>query len=191
MFIRIVCILSALSVAAPLHASVIEYTNKAAWESVVGSFATIDFVLPPINTPITDQYADKGIVFGDFAYSHSSSAYPNDLWGLYRPNGGVWAHFDEPRYSIAVDYPGSIRFELFLDGESVYLSSVFSVPGPSGTGGFAGIVTSMPFDEAFLHKGPGLSTTIDDLHFGTIVPAPGALGLIVLGALIGPRRRRP
>jgi MYXO-CTERM domain-containing protein len=172
----------------PGYASVVEFTDKAKWESAVGSFTTLDFILPPVGTPITDHYADLGVVFSGGAWAHNSpSAFPNDGWGLTAYDG-AWAHFGSSRFSIAADYPGAIRFELFFEGKSVYLSTLFD---PTGTGHFAGLVSSVPFDEVFLHRWPGEPVFIDDLHFGALVPAPAgaALGLLALAGFAGRRRR--
>jgi hypothetical protein len=182
------CACIALIVISTSSASVIEFTDRAEWEGAVGTYTTVDFVLPPSPTPITDQYADLGVVFSGAAYSHASmGVFPNDGWGLFGI-GGAWAHFDTPQHWIAVDYPGSIQFQLFRKGELVYTSTYFFFPG---VGNFAGLVSEVPFDEVFLRRlDSPYNIAIDDLHFGGLVPGPGGMALLALAGFAGRSRRR-
>ena len=97
-------------------------------------------------------------------------------------NAAIHLSFSEPQRWIAADYPGFVRFELFLLGQPIYSGNF---PG-GGLGFFAGLLSSQPFDEVVILDWVIDQVTLDDLHFG--VPAPGAWALLILGGL-GRRRR--
>ena len=91
--------------------------------------------------------------------------------------------------SIAADFRGGLRYDLFSEGELIYTSGNFAGSGP---GHFAGLVSTIPFDSAVLTDWNRNQVFVDNLHFGPPIPAPGAIGLIVFAA-VGPlhgRRRR-
>jgi hypothetical protein len=186
-------IIVALGIASTVSASVIEITDRDEWEAAVGEFTTIDFVMAPSGTPITDQYRHLGVNFSGHTFSHESSGlYPNDQWGL-RGHLGAWVQFDTPQSWLAVEFPGLIRIDLYYQGELIYASDIFWI---EITGRFAGVVSDRHFDMAYLHRkdAPGNimnNAYIDDLHFGTFIPAPSALGMLVLAGVITRKRRRP
>ncbi len=162
-----------------------EFTDKDSWIAAVGDFTTIDFTGFPDGTFITDQYADLGILFTDGDETiHMSASYINDGWGL-RGNGIITVAFDSPQAWIGVDFPGLLSIELFSGGRLFYTSSI---AGGGGAGFFLGLISSELFDAAVLIDPFGLDAEIDDLHFG--VPAPGALWLLALAALLPRRRHR-
>ena len=66
-------------------------------------------------------------------------------------------------------------------------TSIDQFPG-GGTGFFAGLVSTQPFDAVIISDPTDSFVSIDDLHFG--VPAPPTLALLGLGALGAARRRR-
>ena len=165
-----------------------EFTDKDEWIAAVGRFTTIDFTGFPDGTFITDQYADLGVLFvgGNENIFLSDNAFPNDGAGL--DDGGftpIAVSFDTPQAWIAVDFPGTVQFELFSGGELIYTSSAF---GGGGAGFFAGLVSTELFDAAVIDDPGDFSVAIDDLHFG--VPAPATLALLALGSLFSTRRRR-
>ncbi|MCH8150793.1 MAG: hypothetical protein IH830_00285 [Planctomycetes bacterium] len=165
---------------------VIEFTDPLEWQAAVGPFTTIDFTGFPDGTPITDQYADLGVLFvgGNEHIFLSENAFPNDGAGLNSAFADIVTQFDTPQLWIAVDFPGLIQFELFSGGELIYTSSVFDdILGP-----FAGLLSTEPFDMVALDGPAGLTVNIDDLFFG--VPGPGGLPLLALGSLFSTRRRR-
>jgi MYXO-CTERM domain-containing protein len=167
--------------------SVTTYTNKAAWESAVGSFTTLDFTGGQHGYPFPpDTYAHLGITFAgqQMMYWHGGPGlFPNDEWGIVANNHTLWAYFDTPQHAIAADFPGVLGFQLWRDGQLISTNPFFLAP-------FAGLISKQPFDAVFLYRAvPSDLVAIDDLHFASL-PAPGALALFGLAALLGTRRRR-
>ncbi|MCZ6735990.1 MAG: hypothetical protein O7C65_09385 [Planctomycetota bacterium] len=165
-----------------------EFTDKDEWIAAIGgedAFLTVDFVGFPNGTFITDQYADLGILFtdGNDSINFSPTAFPNDAWGL-DGNGHISVSFDTPQAWIGVDFPGDLQIDLFSEGRLIH-TSVFIA---GGIGNFGGLISSDLFDAAVLIDPIGVDAEIDDLHFG--VPAPGALWLLAVAALLPRRRRR-
>ena len=83
-----------------------------------------------------------------------------------------------------MDFPGFLTIELFSAGKLIHTAEF----GSAGVGNFGGLISSKLFDAALLIDPLGRDAEIDDLHFG--VPAPGALWLIAVAALLPRRRRR-
>ena len=159
-------------------------TDFEGWQTATGAYETLDFTGFPLFTLITDQYADQGVTFldgTDFVLG-PASFFPLDNWGI---NVGESAtlQFDTPQYSFGLHHPGTMRMDLFLEGELVYHSP--PLPG-GGTGWFVGIVSTTPFDEVFIYDVDGV-LAVDNIYFG--VPAPAA-GLVLLGLPLAARRRR-
>ncbi|HRQ74749.1 MAG TPA: hypothetical protein PK098_02400, partial [Phycisphaerales bacterium] len=183
LIMRLTSAIIALSICVSTHAGVVQYTNKAAWQSAVGSYHTIDFTGFQHGMILSTQYqAEHGITFvGQQGFYHSSSML-NDGQGVVGIPGSRM-FFDTPQKWIAVDFPGTIVFNLYFQGELIYTSSQFlDFPSP-----FAGLISDTPFDEVYLFRYTTSLVFYDDLYFG--VPAPGALGVFALAAL-GCRRRR-
>ena len=161
-----------------------EFTNKDEWIAAVGPFTTIDFTGFPQGTFITDQYADLGILFTDGNDSIAfAGSFINDGVGL-DGNGNTSLIFDTPQAWIGVDFPGFLSIELYSEGRLFFTSNLWG----GGVGNFLGLISSELFDAALLIDPLGRDAEIDDLHFG--VPAPGALWLIAVAALLPRRRRR-
>ncbi len=174
-----------LAPAGPTQAGVIELTDREEWFSLVGPVITVDFTGFAPGTFITDQYADLGILFTDGNdFIHMSGSHVNDGWGL-GGNEAIHLSFLTPQAWIAVDFPGAVKFELFSGGDFIYASSNF---GGGGVGLFAGLLSTDLFDAALIYDWGDDQVFIDDLHFG--VPAPGALWLLAVAALLRRRRRR-
>jgi hypothetical protein len=169
-------------------AAITEFTNKAAWQSAAGSVTSITFQEFPVGTVVTNQYNYLGIQFtpGQVAESNEFTMYINDNVGL--TNGvPISFNFDQPRQSVAFDYPGSLQIKLFSNGLLIYNSDIFGVGGP---GLFAGIVSTQSFDAVTFSRGFGPSADVDDLHFGAPVPAPSSALLLLGFAALGRRRGR-
>jgi hypothetical protein len=169
---------------------VVEYENAAQWQAAVGEYTTIDFVGFPSGTIITEQYASLGVHLtdgNDTILGFGLDGFPNDGWGLkghiIQPSG-IHIAFDAPQRWLAVEFPGLVDIQLFRNGEMFHESVNLGV---GGLGNFAGLVSTIGFDEAYLSDSDGF-VFIDDLHFG--VPGPGALPLLALAGAIGMKRRR-
>jgi hypothetical protein len=178
-----VCAISALRLCA--SAEVLEFEDKAAWEAAVGEYTTIDFTGFEPGTPITDQYADQGILFTDcdcYIKGESWYGYPNDGWGL-KDWVGIHMEFARPQLWIATEFPVRNVFQLYFEGELIYESGWFSGGGP---GAFGGLVSDQPFDEVTIYDLIG-GVNIDDLHFG--VPSPATPLLFLIGLYRAARRR--
>jgi hypothetical protein len=163
--------------------------TPAAWQTAVGPYHVIDFTGFAKWTPITDQYAGQGITFTNPVWIHHAGFY-SDGEGLLGTDG-VRFELDTPHHAVGVDFVGVVAFALYYKGGFVggfeYVSSQF---GP-----FTGIVSDIPFDEVYLYKpNPPFENTniaIDTLYWGMPIPAPGAIGLLAIGALTFRSRRRP
>jgi MYXO-CTERM domain-containing protein len=176
-------LLAAVSVA---RAEVVEFTDPDAWAAAAGPFTTIDFTGFPEGTPITDQYADLGVVFtGGLEHIDLSSAFLNDGVGLVSAFADIQAEFAAPQFWIAVDFPGELQFELYSGGQLIYTSSAFD----DIMGHFAGLVSTEPFDRANIFDPTDDVVAIDDLHFGPPIPGSPAFALLGLAGLISRRRR--
>jgi len=166
------------------RAGIVEFTDKAEWESAARPFTTIDFTGFDSGTIITTQYIDLGVVFtGGDDLMLPNSSFVNDGWGL-AGHEAIDMAFLEPLFVLAVDFPGSLIIDLYNDGELMY-SNGFAGPGE---GHFAGLVSTDPFDFVVLRREFD-PVFIDDLHFGP--PIPGAPGVVpfVLAAVTKRRRR--
>jgi len=137
-------------------------------------------------TIITTQYVDLGIVFTDGDDTIvPSDAFINDGWGL-AGGEGIHMAFTAPMTAIAADYPGALMMELYWEGDLIFTSTEF---GGGGTGWFAGLVSSDPFDFVVFRDWIDQAVAIDDLYFGP--PIPGAPVIVpFLFAAVTKRRRR-
>jgi hypothetical protein len=174
---------------APSMGDVIEYEDKADWIDSVSAFTTIGFNDLPNGTWVFEQYAHLGAHFvdgADIVRCCNWTVYPEDGAGL-DGNSEIRVTFDMPLWYVAIDYPGDAQFELFDGGELIYTSSPFY--GDDLSGNFAALVSPQPFDEIRITDPVGSQVSIDDLHFGPPIPAPGALALFAL-TLIGSTCRR-
>lgn len=170
-------------------AVVVEYTNRAQWEASVGAYTTITFAEIPPNSVLHNQYLSSGIQFsGMNSFTETSIHYPDSHGAVgFGPihvlltDGFV----TEPRQWISVEYRGGLAFRLYRDSNLIFQSSFFMAPLG---GGFAGIVSSVPFDEVQIFDPIDGIVVIDNLYFG--IPAPGALAVFGFAALFGGARRR-
>ena len=186
---RATALLIAFCVASPCFASITTYGNgdRDAWFNDVGVVGNADITTIGFNdignTIVTDQYAHLGVTFdGNSATIGEDFIIYQDGWGI-RGSSNISFEFAKPRNAIATDYPGSIRFTLFLDGELVGIEDFQT----GGIGNFAGLVSSEAFDEIVVDRVSPSPAFIDDLHF-VAIPAPGALIPLLLACL---GRRRP
>ena len=179
----------ALLCAHTTNGAVVEYTNKAAWDGVAGTYSTVTFAELPLFTLITSQYANLGVLFtdgSDYTHGFSMNTFPNDGYGLNGALDTTTLQFSQPMYTIAADFPGRLIYHLFWQGQLFYSSSNF---GGFGSGHFAGLISDQPFDKVFIVD-PNGDLFIDDIHFGPAIPAPGALALAAIASVMHRRRRR-
>lgn len=167
----------------------IEFEDKAAWLAAVGSFQTVDFTEFPVNTFVTNHYANLGVLFtdGDDIISCCDDiVYPEDGAGL-DGNGNITLFFDTPQAWIAADFAGRLVIELYSEAKLIYTTEIFAIGG--GFGNFGGVKSTEHFDMAILMDVPAeFEAEIDNLYFG--VPSPSALALLGFGALRCQRQRR-
>jgi hypothetical protein len=120
-----------ISTASIADAGVVEYhNNKAEWEAAVGSFTTIDFTGFIFGQPIPyDYYSDLGFTFLNTNWAWHTTAFPNDGEGVISANGGSRFRFDQPRYALAVDHPGSHHYLLYYQNALIHTTGEFLAPG--------------------------------------------------------------
>ncbi len=150
-------------------AEVVVLEDKGEWLALVQGVETIDFTGLSSGTIITNQYADRGILFTDghdFA-DDGKYAYPNDGEGLF---GGSAHRLDEvhmdfaaEQFWFAVEYPGFLRVRLYRGDKLLFESLTIGKPE---IGNFLGLVSDEPFDRVHLEDETNGSVLVDDLHFG-------------------------
>ena len=157
------------------------------WSNVAGEFTTIGLSEYPAGTLITEQDSDPGIHFteGDDDIvenlNHSDNFSLGDSeFGPSEPSN-IWVDTDQPMTEIGAHYPGTVKFEFFDDGESIYTNDILVQRGDPRIQ-FAGLVSVQPFDTVRIPVPEGV-LFIDDLHAGPPNPAPGALGLLGIAAI--------
>ena len=109
-----------------------------------------------------------------------------DGWGLNGSFDESTIEFDAPMTTIAMDFPGTLRIQLFSNDQLIYTSPLL---GSGGTGFFRGLISTEAFDKVHIDD-PLSGLFIDNLYFGPPIPAPPALALIAAAALLGQTRRR-
>jgi len=185
-------------VAAPAAlASVVVYgdADEAAWFAAAPQHATITFAEFAHFTPISDQYADLGVLFTDPYPNLILGPFPDsflqDGWGL---SGSIAVHleFAETMVAFAAHFPGVAVFKFFLEGQMVFESAIM---GSSGLDWFAGFSVAGGFDRLEITgKPPFFPGMFDPVHFDNFyfkaIPTPGALAALLLAGLGGGRRRR-
>lgn len=185
--------LLALCVAPPSFAGITTYGNgeRDTWFEDVGvtggaEITTVGFRGFPAGTSITNQYADLGVTFDgqNVVRGEDFIAYPQDGWAM-QGLLDIAFEFDTPRNAIAVDYPGSIRFSLFLNGDLVGIEDFQT----GGFGQFAGLVSNTPFDSVVIDRASGDPSFVDDLHFA-FIPTPGGMIPLLLYLVRRHGRRR-
>jgi len=169
-------------------AAVVDYTSKSAWEAAAGPYTTIDFTGYAPGTIITNQYASLGVIFTEGNDRiNALQSFVNDGFGLNGVIDTFTLEFSQPMRTIACEFPGTLQFRLFWQGEQFYTNAIWF--GGVGTGFFGGLVSNRPFDRVVVLDPEG-AVFVDDLHFGQGVPGPGAVGLLGAVVLVYPKRRR-
>ena len=159
------CGLLLLSLATRTTADVLVFEEPAPWWSAVGSTQTITFTELPWGTVVTDQYqSTHGIGFTDGMDLVVGCTVGCLDESLLNGVGDIEVEFDLPRSWIAVDYQGLMTLELYADDEMIFTSGFQFWHSDYGL--FAGVVSSMPFDQVRLFDFVDGSAYIDKLHFG-------------------------
>ena len=135
---------------------------------------------------------DLGVLYTNpgpnVVHANDFTAFPLDGFGI-DGNGGIELTFLQPTYAVGSHGPGFWTFKAYLGDVLVY-SSPAHLPAP---GGFAGFVSTSPFDRGQLlglQNGGSIDDVyIDNTYFGT-VPTPPAVAMMLLGLAMGRRRRR-
>ena len=143
------------------------FQDRDGWMAAGGEFTTVDFTGLDKFTVLSDQYEDLGLLFpdGNDEIARLEQTF-KDGYGVYGGTfgeEGITTVFSQPRFWIAVDYPGCITFNLFWKGEIVY-EAKRSYHAGRGIG-FLGLVSDEPFDRAVIFDPDG-GTFIDNLFFG-------------------------
>lgn len=167
-----------------------EYTDRASWEAAAGPSSTANFTGFADGTPITNQYSSLGMLFtqgNDTVLS--TGAFVVDGKGV-QCNGDMEIQFAAPVSSIGADFPGALQITLYSGASLVYSSSNFA---GSGSGFFAGLVSSTPFDRAVIKDWFDQQAYVDNVSVGgasglTLAmqgSCPGAVTASVTGATPG------
>lgn len=147
--------------------SITEYTDEATWATALG----VPTVINPYGdlTPgviVTNQYAPLGALYTDGDDTAIAAGAAID--GMWLQGGdGISVEFSDPVNAVGINYPGAVRITGSLDGAEVFVSSDL---GGSGSGLFAGIISTDPFDEILIVDWVDSAVFIDDLNYdrGTV-----------------------
>jgi hypothetical protein len=183
-------IIATFTLAQPASATVTVITNKAQWQNSVQGFTEVTFQEFVNGTVITDDYASLGINFtdgDDFVLATSPFL---DLHGLVSDDGFgnlgmIHMSFTQPQRWIAFEWLGNLQVKLFKQGQLIYTSDNFEHAFTP----FVGFILDSNFDSALAYRGNSSVVALDNIYFGPPIPAPSALGLLVLACVRQNRRR--
>lgn len=160
----------------PAPAQVTEYTDHGLWEADIGRTQCADFVGLPNGTVVTDQYASLGMTFTEGNDSVLlSTSFVVDGAGV-NCSGNMTIAFSPPVNAVGFDFPGALKIEIYSGSSLVWSSSRFA---GTGTGFFAGLISTTPFDRAVV------SDWIDHQAYVDNVCVSGGFGLDAAGACPG------
>ena len=157
------------------------------WKSAAASYSTCDFTGFPLFTVITNQYSGLGALFtspGPTYIDYAPGGFAQDSWGI-NPQGYLEVKFLSPMNAVGGHYPGVNRIQFFLGdvflGQTPYLGG----SGPY----FGGVTSDLSFDRVrFISIVHGGIAFMDNLYFSA-VPGPGPLAILLVGGMLGRRRR--
>lgn len=162
------------------------YTDRSAYEAAVGLLPNIDFTGYPVGEILGDQYLPEGVRFADGNDELlQSSAFVEDTWGV-DGNGSIDIRFTVPQMHFGVDFPGFVDVRLY-DGDDLVWESEFGEPG---VGHFAGVVLSGESFNRVIIADPADETAYIDTMYYHLVPEPGTIFLLGVGALSMVRRSK-
>ena len=165
-------------------APVTTFTDLAAYNSAVGEHDVITFSEDVVSAAdiLGDQYTPVGASFLD----GTDQVLSNTLFVADQLGAAGWGDFtlgfSALQAHLGVEFPGELRIELY-SGEVSPGNLIWSgdFGGPDTTGNFAGVIPEDAFDYVVLSDPGDSYAFIDNLHY--VVPEPGALALLGLGAL--------
>lgn len=142
-----------------------DYTDFARFSAAYGDVPTrIRFTEVPVDTLLTNQFADDGVFFTDGDDTVTADRmFVEDGIGV-DADGRINILLSQPAVAIGAFFPGALRIDLFDgDGNEIYQSRDFAGSG------FAGVVADTPFEAVALSDWADDSAFIDDLVIGLAV----------------------
>lgn len=147
----------------PDETPLLEYTDPVAWGGAAEATLSATFQGLVPGAVVTNDYALAGLTFSDGNDTASASPiFQQDGEGL-DGNGSVTIDFAVPTLAVGVHFAGGLQIEVLSGTFSLGKSSQF---GGSGTGSFAGVSSSVPFDRVVLSDWGDDSAEIDDVLWG-------------------------
>jgi hypothetical protein len=162
----------------PSLAQVTEYTSRAAFDAAVGAQQCADFTAYSNGTVITNQYASIGMTFtqgNDTVLV--SGAFVVDGVGI-NCGGDMEIVFSGPQSAIGCDFPGALKISIYNGATLIWSSTNFA---GSGSGFFAGLVSSVSFNRAVITDWVDGAAYVDNVCI-----AGGGFSLSKSGACPGP-----
>jgi len=197
----------------PAQASIVAFTNEAAFITAAGAGTVINFDTDssgnpiPDGTAISNQYSSDGVVFQPFNAGNPIArvlfprSSPNDLQAVPTTGGGggFEADFSSGFYGVGLwvgdlqgPFYGDTIFDV-LDAHGASLGS-FNLFDQLGDGSFKflffGVVSDTPIATLQVSIGARDYVTFDDLRLSNPVPEPGTLLLLASGGSVLIMRRR-
>ena len=200
-----VLLLSCTHAVQPVEGSIAWYGEKGLWEAAAGATTTIDFETDTWYTAIyADEYIFQGLQL-DYSSPPAEAVWVrfDETWGARGPllhdGGGLSSSAGATlafRFLQPVNAFGTVGlsevtqsqfFAFYLEGVLVgYTNRPIGGGGGQGQDPFNGVVTDFYFDRVVTSD-----VSLDDIYFSSIVvPAPGVLPLLGVGAAIALRGRR-
>jgi len=195
--------IGALTSAQTVSAEVVQYSDRAEWEAVTGAVTTIGMPgIPQTSFGFGGHFAPMGVT-NLTMHGVALDAVQADFWGV--PTGTVafyagaspmsnTVRFAAPIHSVALDFRLFAGFYFYLRLGDQLVGQGFFIPTPDPTyqTEFFGLTSTASFDRINIHTssiGWGVGRSIS---FETIIPAPaaGAVALLGLAPLASNRRRR-
>jgi hypothetical protein len=197
----------------------VSYTSSAAFQAAVAA-GTMSF--EGFESGAADQLITSGSSFNGLTYSFSDgrtgridSRYnsfdsfglaalqvgdPSDPDDFFDPGNSITVTFGSAVNAFGVFFiieptlPGSLRVQTNT-GELAESGASFDTPNPLQPFYFVGLVSDVAFTSVTFGATDAAASgfTVDNLHFGTVVPEPATLtlcGLALLAAGAASRRRR-
>ena len=177
-------------------ATVVNYTDKAAWLSAAGSITTIGGP----NIPYGDlDYDQLGVTSFGF-YGLPIPYELEEIWGA--PPGTIgfasvgnsaYFHFSSPyATALAVEFAFVQSVSVTISYGSSYVGQVIWPGLPVGdyTPRFFGLTSTAPFSNLTISNGNGTTISYGTTVMFSQIPAPSGVALLALAPIASRRRRR-